>query len=40
VQFYPYPELGLKKYAQDQELSIFGDFLKIVVEIAVNVISH
>jgi hypothetical protein len=27
VQFYP--ELGLTKYAQDQELLIFGDFLKI-----------
>jgi hypothetical protein len=27
VQFYPYPiNLGLKKYAQDQELLIFGVF--------------
>ena len=26
VQFYPYPQLGLKKYAQDQELLIFGVF--------------
>jgi hypothetical protein len=29
MQFYLYPELGLTKYAQDQELLIFGDFLKI-----------
>jgi hypothetical protein len=28
VQFYPYPELELKKYAQGQELLIFAVFLK------------
>jgi hypothetical protein len=28
VQFYPYPELEIKKYAQCQELLIFGVFLK------------
>jgi hypothetical protein len=28
VQFYPYPELEIKKYAQDQELLIFAVFLK------------
>jgi hypothetical protein len=28
VQFYPYPELEIKKYAQGQELLIFGVFLK------------
>jgi hypothetical protein len=27
VQFYPYPELEIKKYAQGQELLIFGVFL-------------
>jgi hypothetical protein len=26
VQFYPYPELEVKKYAQGQELLIFGVF--------------
>jgi hypothetical protein len=28
VQFYPYPELEIKKYAQGQELLIFAVFLK------------
>jgi hypothetical protein len=28
VQFYLYPELEIKKYAQGQELLIFGVFLK------------
>ena len=28
VQFYPYPELEIKKYAQCQELLIFAVFLK------------
>jgi hypothetical protein len=28
VQFYPYPELEVKKYAQGQELLIFAVFLK------------
>jgi hypothetical protein len=29
MQFCLFPELGLTKRAQDQELLIFGDFLKI-----------
>jgi hypothetical protein len=29
MQFYLYPELGLKKYAPDQEILNFGNFLKI-----------
>jgi hypothetical protein len=28
VQFNPYPELEIKKYAQDRELLIFAVFLK------------
>jgi hypothetical protein len=28
AQFYPYPQLEIKKYAQGQELLIFGVFLK------------
>ena len=28
MQFYPYPELEIKKYAQGQELLIFAVFLK------------
>jgi hypothetical protein len=28
VQFYPYPELEIKKYAQCQELLIFGVFFE------------
>jgi hypothetical protein len=28
VQFYPYPELEIKKYAHGQELLIFGVFLR------------
>jgi hypothetical protein len=30
VQFYLYPELEIKKYAQGQELLIFGVFLKYI----------
>jgi hypothetical protein len=42
VQFYPYPELELKKYAQGQELLIFGVFLKnlpAVICILVHIIK-